>query len=86
LYDYVDKLAARISLFPQTALYGAKRSINRSVAPPLKHLLADGREFFKQQSDPLAQEIGKRAAALTTNETVVEVELNLADAIPLLYQ
>jgi len=49
------------------------------------YLIADARDFFKQQQDPLVQEIGKRSAALSRNASVVDLELNLPDVLPLLY-
>ncbi|EWZ28092.1 enoyl-CoA hydratase [Fusarium oxysporum Fo47] len=84
LYDYVDKLAQRLALFPLSALAGAKRTVHRA-SPSLEHVIADARDFFKQQQDPLVQEIGERSAALSRNASVVDLELNLPDVLPLLY-
>ncbi|QKD57341.2 ClpP/crotonase-like domain-containing protein [Fusarium oxysporum Fo47] len=53
LYDYVDKLAQRLALFPLSALAGAKRTVHRA-SPSLEHVIADARDFFKQQQDPLS--------------------------------
>ncbi|KAK7421196.1 hypothetical protein QQX98_002326 [Neonectria punicea] len=72
-------------LFPLTALHGAKKSINRASAPSLDHVVADARDFYKQQSDPLARKIANQSAALVAKVPVVELELNLGDTIPLLY-
>lgn len=84
LYDYIDKLAQRVALFPLSALSGAKKTINRA-SPSLEHLVADGKDFFKQQANPEAQEVAKRSAALSQNVSVVDLELNIPDVLPLLY-
>ncbi|KAK6697842.1 hypothetical protein SNK05_010692 [Fusarium graminearum] len=84
LYDYVDKLAQRLALFPLSAPAGGKKTVNRA-SPSLEHVVADAKDFFKQQGDPLVQEIGKRSAALSKNVAAVDLELNLPDVLPLLY-
>ncbi|KAI8712302.1 hypothetical protein NCS52_01327900 [Fusarium sp. LHS14.1] len=84
LYDYVDKPAQRVALFPLSALSGAKKTIHRA-SPSLEHLVADGKDFFKQQANPEAQEVAKRSAALSQNVSVVDLELSIPDVLSLLY-
>ncbi|KAH7150585.1 ClpP/crotonase-like domain-containing protein [Fusarium sp. MPI-SDFR-AT-0072] len=47
LYDYVDKLAQRLALFPLSALAGGKKTVHRA-SPSLEHVVADAKDFFKQ--------------------------------------
>ena len=84
LYDYIDKLAQRLALFPLSALAGGKKTVHRA-SPSLEHVVADAKDFFKQQGDPLVQEIGKRSAELSQNVSVVDLELNIPEVLPLLY-
>ncbi|KAF7555572.1 hypothetical protein G7Z17_g2053 [Cylindrodendrum hubeiense] len=86
MYTYIDQLTSRLRLFPLTALYGAKKSINRASAPTFKDIVADGISFRKQLADPLAQAAAKKSAALLANRSQFEVELILPDVLPLLYQ
>ncbi|KAH8787878.1 ClpP/crotonase-like domain-containing protein [Diaporthe sp. PMI_573] len=51
LYDYVDKLVQRLALFPLSALAGGKKTVHRA-SPSLEHVVADAKDFFKQQGDP----------------------------------
>ncbi|UPK95464.1 hypothetical protein LCI18_006399 [Fusarium solani-melongenae] len=47
LYDYIDKLAQRLALFPQSALAGGKKTVHRA-SPSLEHVVADAQDFYKQ--------------------------------------
>lgn len=85
LYEYIENLATRLSLFPLTALHGAKKSINRASAPSREDIVADANNYFKQVLDPLTQEIAKRTGELIANISVLGFELNVGEVIPLLY-
>ncbi|KAK1688943.1 ClpP/crotonase-like domain-containing protein [Colletotrichum godetiae] len=85
MYDYIGKLAQRFSWFPLSALHGGKKTINRASAPSLELIIEDTKDFFKQQFDPEAQAIAKRSAALSSNISAVDLELNLPESIARLY-
>ncbi|KZL70899.1 enoyl-CoA \hydratase/isomerase [Colletotrichum tofieldiae] len=85
MYDFINQLAQRLSLFPLSALSGGKQSINRASAPSLEQIIADTKDFFKQQADPETQAIARRSADLSRNVSVVDLELNLPDSIMRLY-
>ncbi|KAK6207868.1 hypothetical protein QIS74_12949 [Colletotrichum tabaci] len=86
MYGFVDQLARRLSLFPLSALSGGKQTINRASAPSLEQVVADGKDFFKQQARPEVQAIGRRSAELYGNTSAVDLELNLPDTIPRFYE
>lgn len=86
MYTYIEQLTSRLRLFPLTALYGAKKSINRASAPSYEDVLADGIAFREQLADPLAQAAARRSAALLSNQSQFDVELNLPAVLPALYQ
>ncbi|KAL6411065.1 enoyl-CoA hydratase [Ilyonectria robusta] len=85
LYEYIENLATRLSLFPLTALHGGKKSINRASAPSREDIIADAKAYFKQVLDPLTQEIAKSTAELIANISVLGFELNVGETIPLIY-
>ncbi|GJC87252.1 short-chain-enoyl-CoA hydratase [Colletotrichum liriopes] len=85
MYDSINQLAQRLSLFPLSALSGGKQSINRASVPSLEQIIADTKDFFKQQADPETQAIARRSADLSRNVSVVDLELNLPDSIMRLY-
>ncbi|KAH6959610.1 ClpP/crotonase-like domain-containing protein [Ilyonectria sp. MPI-CAGE-AT-0026] len=85
LYEYIENLATRLSLFPLTALHGGKKSINRASAPSREDIIADAKAYFKQVLDPLTQEIAKGTAELIANISVLGFELNVGETIPLIY-
>ncbi|KAH7017213.1 ClpP/crotonase-like domain-containing protein [Ilyonectria destructans] len=85
MYTYIDQLTSRLRLFPLTALYGAKKSINRASTPSFEDIVADGIAFREQLADPLAQAAARRSAALLSNQSQFDVELNLPAVLPALY-
>ena len=86
MYAYIDQLTSRLRLFPQSALYGAKKSINLRSAPTREDILHDATTFGKQLANPIVQELGAKAQALTQDFSSIDVELNLGEVIPQLYQ
>ncbi|GKT44314.1 shugoshin protein [Colletotrichum spaethianum] len=85
MYSYIDKLAQRFSWFPLSALSGGKKTINRASAPSLEQIIADTKDFFKQQFNPAVQAIAKKSAQLSRNASAVDLELNLPETITRLY-
>ncbi|PVH73537.1 ClpP/crotonase [Cadophora sp. DSE1049] len=85
MYAYIDVLTERLRLFPLQALADAKTSINRRTAPSLEDMRADGAAFFARFNDPVAQALGAKGQSLYQNRSVVEVELNLGEALLGLY-
>ncbi|KZL64930.1 enoyl- hydratase [Colletotrichum incanum] len=55
----------RLSLVSLLALSGGKQSINRASAPSLGQIIADTKNFFKQQVGPETQAVARRSADLT---------------------
>ncbi|KAF2186051.1 ClpP/crotonase [Zopfia rhizophila CBS 207.26] len=83
--SYIDRLTSRLRLFPQSALSGAKDTINLRSAPTREDILHDTTTFVRQLADPVVGQISARTQKLVQNSSAFEVELNLGEIIPLLY-
>ncbi|KAJ4357406.1 uncharacterized protein N0V89_001981 [Didymosphaeria variabile] len=85
MHLYINRLTSRLRLFPQSALSGAKASINRRSSPTLEDILRDATAFQKQLTEPVVSELGVKANALVEKSSEFDVELNLGEVIPQLY-
>ncbi|KAJ7926244.1 ClpP/crotonase-like domain-containing protein [Mycena leptocephala] len=77
LKDYVQKLAARIALFPPGAIVGVKQGINAVSRPPMDVIITDAQDVINALvATPASQQLLKKCVAVTNNQSVGELELN----------
>jgi enoyl-CoA hydratase/carnithine racemase len=77
LHDYVQKLAARIALFPPAGIVGTKQGINAVSRPPMDVIIRDAQDVIGVLAEtPEAQAFGQKFVAATNNQSIGDLELN----------
>lgn len=86
LETYVAGLAARVSLFPTAGIASIKNAINSITHPTKARLHSQAADYNRLIRTPESAKLGGRFVALTKNETDIEVELALGEAVLGLYK
>ncbi|KAJ7486691.1 enoyl-CoA hydratase/isomerase family protein [Mycena latifolia] len=82
LNAYVQKLAARIALFPPAAIAGAKQGINAVSRPPLDVLVQDAQDIILRLAvTPEAQALSVKFLQVTHNQSLVPLELDYGEKV-----
>lgn len=85
MYTYIDRLTSRLRLFPLYGLASAKSSINRRSAATLEDIRQDASAFIKRLEDPVVQALSLRTQAAYQRSSAFDIELDLGESIPQLY-
>ncbi|UPL03020.1 hypothetical protein LCI18_013954 [Fusarium solani-melongenae] len=86
MYEYINSLTSRFSLFNRPAMVAIKKAVNARSRPTLQDLLRDAESFTARLSDPAVPGLIGRALVLTNNLTLGDAELNLGRDLTLLYE
>jgi enoyl-CoA hydratase/carnithine racemase len=87
LKDYVQKLAARIALFPPDAIVGVKQGINAVSRPPMDVIITDAQDVINVlAATPVAQQLLEKVIAATHNQSIGELELNYGRDLESLFE
>ncbi|KAJ7267096.1 ClpP/crotonase-like domain-containing protein [Mycena rebaudengoi] len=80
LHDYVQKLAARIALFPAQGIIATKKGINAVSRPPLDVLIQLAQNAYaKLTQTPIGRDLTNKWLQVTNNQSLSAVELNYGD-------
>ncbi|KAJ7104696.1 ClpP/crotonase-like domain-containing protein [Mycena epipterygia] len=80
LHDYVQKLAARIALFPAQGIIATKKGINAVSRPPIDVLIQLAQNAYAELTQtPIGRELTMKWLQVTNNQSLSAVELNYGD-------
>ncbi|KAJ7195162.1 ClpP/crotonase-like domain-containing protein [Mycena haematopus] len=87
LVDYVDALAARITLFPAAGIAATKRGINAVSRPPMDLIIQDAQNLVRVLSQSaVTQAFIQKFIEATHNQSIGALELNYGSELVELYQ
>ncbi|EXM15788.1 Enoyl-CoA hydratase/isomerase [Fusarium oxysporum f. sp. vasinfectum] len=86
MYDYINGITSRLTLFPRGGVLAAKKAINYRANPLRADYEHDVALFNPLLANPDFPQILSRVLALTNNVTLGEVELNFGRDVILIYK
>ncbi|KAJ7772404.1 ClpP/crotonase-like domain-containing protein [Mycena metata] len=80
LHDYVQKLAARIALFPSQGIIATKKGINAVSRPPIDAIIQLAQNAYAELTQtPIGRNLTNKWLQVTNNQSLSAVELNYGD-------
>ncbi|KAF7310109.1 hypothetical protein MIND_00384200 [Mycena indigotica] len=88
LYDYVDKLAKRIAIFPLAGIAGTKQGINAVSRPPRDVYIQDAQDVIVKLliQSSLGQSLLKKVLKATNNQSIGAFELDWPNQVVQIYK